>query len=151
MKTKKNINIHNISSKSPVNMEITWGQCPRVPKENGGLRTTLSDWQFDILSARAKALRFIICMQKGCLKLQLMICLQKYVFYSEISRQKDKLINWCEAQMFLATRLQASTTIFRSGWAAESLFLHVSSSGILTDSTNSEYWILDILIKLSVI
>ena len=31
------INISNISSKSPANMEITWGHCPHVPKESGGL------------------------------------------------------------------------------------------------------------------
>ena len=31
-----------ISKKSPANMEITWGQCPRVPKENGGLMTNVN-------------------------------------------------------------------------------------------------------------
>ena len=29
--------MNHISTKSPANMEITRGQCPRVPKENGGL------------------------------------------------------------------------------------------------------------------
>jgi hypothetical protein len=36
-KPLKNRNILNIPTKSPTRFEITWGQCPRVPKENGGL------------------------------------------------------------------------------------------------------------------
>ena len=36
LKTQKSLHIHNISTKSPANIEITWGQCPCVPKENGG-------------------------------------------------------------------------------------------------------------------
>ena len=36
-KPKENINIHNISTKSPANIEITWGQCPNIPTANGGL------------------------------------------------------------------------------------------------------------------
>jgi hypothetical protein len=31
------INMHNISTKSPANMEIIWRQCPHVPMDNGGL------------------------------------------------------------------------------------------------------------------
>ena len=37
LKPPQSINIHTSSLKSPANMEITWGHCPRVPKENGGL------------------------------------------------------------------------------------------------------------------
>ena len=33
----KSINIYIIPPKSPAKIEITWGHCPRVPKENGGL------------------------------------------------------------------------------------------------------------------
>ena len=42
--TSELVNIHyklkmytNFLPKSPANMKITWGQCPHVPKENGGL------------------------------------------------------------------------------------------------------------------
>ena len=38
------MNIHNISTESPANMEITWGHCPRVPKENGGLHGMMGLW-----------------------------------------------------------------------------------------------------------
>ena len=31
-KPPKRINTHNISTKSPAKIEITWGQCPHVPK-----------------------------------------------------------------------------------------------------------------------
>ena len=43
LKNKQNIYVQNIYTKSPANVEITWGQCPHVPKENGGLRGGLRD------------------------------------------------------------------------------------------------------------